>query len=219
MDKNTIIGFSLIVALLVGYSWFTKPSEEQIKAQQAYNDSIRQVQAEQAAIREMEFAQAQAYADSINNDKPAADYGAFNPLTVGQEQYYTLENDSLLVTLSNKGGSIVSVQLKGYLTSDKEPLVLFDQNDAKTQFTLVTNNNRIVESGNLYFTATQVNDSSITMALQMDSTSALYLHYNLGKNAYLVNMSMEAMGMDKYLSPQMTSLDWSWDMKIRKQER
>ena len=219
MDKNTIIGFSLIVALLVGYSWFTKPSEEQIKAQQAYNDSIRQVQAEQAAIREMEFAQAQAYADSINNDKPAADYGAFNPLTVGQEQYYTLENDSLLVTLSNKGGSIVSVQLKGYLTSDKEPLVLFDQNDAKTQFTLVTNNNRIVESGNLYFTATQVNDSSITMALQMDSTSALYLHYNLGKNAYLVNMSMEAMSMDKYLSPQMTSLDWSWDMKIRKQER
>ena len=218
MDKNTIIGFSLILALLVGYSWYTKPTEEQIKAQQAYNDSIYQIQAEQAALREMEFAQAQAYADSINKGKQA-DYGAFNALTIGEEKYYTIENDSLLVTLSNKGGSIVSVQLKGYLTSDKEPLVLFDQSDAKTQFTLITNNNRIVESDNLYFNATQVSDSSITMALQMDSTSALFLNYDLHKDTYLVNMSMEAVGMDKYLSPQMTSLDWSWDMKIRKQER
>lgn len=219
MDKNTIIGFSLILALLVGYSWYTKPTEEQIKAQQAYYDSIQIVQAQEAALREMEFQQAQAYADSINKGKPTVDYGAFNALTVGQEQLYTLENDSLLVTLSNKGGSIVSVQLKGYLTSDKEPLILFDQSDAKTQFTLVTNNNRIIDSDNLYFTAKQVSDSSITMALQMDSTSALYMHYNLHKDAYLVNMSMEAVGMDKYLSPQMTSLDWSWDMKIRKQER
>ena len=219
MDKNTIIGFVLILALLVGYSWYTKPSEEQIKQQQAYADSILLVQAEQAALREMEYQQAQAYTDSINKGKPAVDYGAFNALTVGEEKLYTIENDSLLVTLSNKGGNIVSVQLKGYLNSDKEPLVLFDQNDAKTQFTLVTNNNRIVESGSLYFTPTQITDSTITMALQMDSASALYLHYDLRKDAYMVNMSIEAMGMEKYLSPQMTSLDWSWDMKIRKQER
>ena len=90
MDKNTIIGFSLIVALLVGYSWFTKPSEEQIKAQQAYADSIRAVQAEQETLREMEFQQAQAYADSINADKPAADYGVFNAVAVGEEKLYTM---------------------------------------------------------------------------------------------------------------------------------
>lgn len=219
MDKNTVIGFGLILAILVGYSWYTQPTEEEIKAQQAYNDSIRQVQAEQAALKEMEILQAEAYADSLQQQTPKADYGVFNALTEGQEQLYTLENDSLLVTLSNKGGTIVSVQLKGYLNCDKEPLVLFDQNDAKTQFMLVTSNNRIVESGNLYFTPQQVTDSTLTMALQMDSTAALYLHYNLHKDRYIVNMSVEAIGMDKYLSPQMTSLDWSWDMNIRKQER
>ena len=220
MDKNTIIGFSLIVALLVGYSWFTKPSEEQIKAQQAYADSIRAVQAEQEALREMEYQQAQAYADSIKTGKPAADYGVFNAVAVGEEKLYTIQNDSLLVTLSSKGGSIVSVQLKGYTTFDHEPLVLFDQNDAKTQFTLVTNNNRIVESSDLYFQVQSVTDSTLTMVLPADSTGAgLYLHYNLNKDSYLVNLSMESVGMDKYLSPQMNSLDWTWNMKIRQQER
>ena len=30
MDKNTIIGFVLIAALLIGFSWYTQPSEEDI---------------------------------------------------------------------------------------------------------------------------------------------------------------------------------------------
>lgn len=39
MDKNTIIGFVLIAALLIGFSWYTKPSDEEI-AQQRKQDSI-----------------------------------------------------------------------------------------------------------------------------------------------------------------------------------
>ena len=32
MDKNTIIGFVLIAAILIGWSWYTRPSEEELKA-------------------------------------------------------------------------------------------------------------------------------------------------------------------------------------------
>ncbi len=41
MDKNNIIGFGLIAAILIGFFYMTKPSEEQIAAQQRYQDSIR----------------------------------------------------------------------------------------------------------------------------------------------------------------------------------
>ena len=34
MDKNTIIGFVLIAAVLIGFSWYNRPSEEELKAQQ-----------------------------------------------------------------------------------------------------------------------------------------------------------------------------------------
>ena len=37
MDKNTIIGFVLIAAVLIGFSWYTRPSEEEI-AQQRIQD-------------------------------------------------------------------------------------------------------------------------------------------------------------------------------------
>ncbi len=218
MDKNTIIGFILIVAILVGYSWYTQPSEEQIKAQQAYNDSIQQVQAEQAAVQALEASQAQAYADSIKQEQKL-DYGVFTELTKGQEEFYTIENDSIKLTLSNKGGIISSVELKGYTTYNKTPLVLFDQNDAKTQFTLITADNRIVESNELFFHAKKLNDSAIEMYLPVDNDSYLTIAYTLTNGSYMVDMTIKANGMEQYLSRNMTELDLSWQMSVRQQER
>ena len=34
MDKNTIIGIILIAVVLIGFSWWNRPSEEEVKAQQ-----------------------------------------------------------------------------------------------------------------------------------------------------------------------------------------
>ena len=42
MDKNTITGFVLIAAVLFGFSWFSRPSEEEIRAQHQ-QDSIAAV--------------------------------------------------------------------------------------------------------------------------------------------------------------------------------
>ena len=44
MDKNTITGLVLIGILLVGFSFLSRPSEEQIAAQKKYYDSIAVVQ-------------------------------------------------------------------------------------------------------------------------------------------------------------------------------
>ena len=43
MDKNTITGLVLIAILLVGFSFLSRPSQEQLEAQQRYYDSIAQV--------------------------------------------------------------------------------------------------------------------------------------------------------------------------------
>lgn len=51
MDKNTITGLVLIGILLVGFSYLSRPSEEQIAAQKRYYDSIAVVQQEEEALR------------------------------------------------------------------------------------------------------------------------------------------------------------------------
>ncbi len=218
MDKNTIIGFALILALLVGYSWYTQPTQEQLDAQKAYADSVRMAQAEQAAIKEMEFLQAQAYADSVKHAQ-VVDYGALTALSVGEETTSVLENDVIKLTFSNKGGMIQSVELKEYTTFNKEPLVLFDQNDAQTRFSLITANNRIVESDRLYFQAQQIDDSTLVMTLPVDSTAYFSMIYQLHPGSYMVDMTIQSKGMEKVLSPRMTALDMSWNMQIRCQER
>ncbi len=218
MDKNTIIGFALILALLVGYSWYTQPTQEQLDAQKAYADSVRMAQAEQAAIKEMEFQQAQAYADSVKHAQ-VVDYGALTALSIGEETTSVLENDVIKLTFSNKGGMIQSVELKEYTTFNKEPLVLFDQNDARTRFSLITANNRIVESDRLYFQAQQIDDSTLVMTLPVDSTAYFSMIYQLHPGSYMVDMTIQSKGMEKVLSPRMTALDMSWNMQIRCQER
>ena len=47
MDKNTIIGFILIAAVLIGYSWWQQPSAEQI-AEMKRQDSLALVAKEKA---------------------------------------------------------------------------------------------------------------------------------------------------------------------------
>jgi len=159
MDKNTIFGFVLIALILIGFSVMNRPNEEEIAKQQRYNDSIALVE---RAKMEAEIARQKAETvltvDSVNpNDTTAvadlvADaYGDFSVAATGEEKFYTLENELVKLTLSNKGGRIYSALLKKYQTHDSLPLVLFDAQESNLGFTLITNNNRVVNTSNLYF--------------------------------------------------------------------
>ena len=47
MDKNTWIGFALIAAIIVGFSFLNRPSKEELAARQRTQDSIALVQAQE----------------------------------------------------------------------------------------------------------------------------------------------------------------------------
>ena len=64
-NKNTLIGFILIAAILFGWMYFMSPSKEQLAEQQRIQDSIRQARLEQMvldSIRQAERRQAEALA-------------------------------------------------------------------------------------------------------------------------------------------------------------
>jgi YidC/Oxa1 family membrane protein insertase len=76
--------------------------------------------------------------DSINPEKQIQErtdqFGVFGVAAIGTEEFYTLENNLMKITFSNKGGRIYSVELKNYQTHDSWPLLLFD--GPETQFGL-----------------------------------------------------------------------------------
>ena len=49
-NKNTLIGFILIAAILFGWMYFMTPSKEQLAEQQRIQDSIRQARLGQMAL-------------------------------------------------------------------------------------------------------------------------------------------------------------------------
>ncbi|MCQ2351752.1 MAG: membrane protein insertase YidC [Paludibacteraceae bacterium] len=221
MDKNTVIGFLLILAIMVGFSYFTRPSEEELEKQRAAQDSIRAVHAEQEAQREIEYEEAERLAlqkDSAREASMVGAYGEFGQFVSGEDKDYTIENELLKVTVSAKGGAVTSVEVKDYTNADDQPLILFDKSDSYQSITLVTATNKVVETKDLYFTATQKGDSILEMSLPFESGAITYT-YRMHPNSYLVDYDIKAVGLEKYLSQRENGLDMEFDVRLRQQER
>jgi YidC/Oxa1 family membrane protein insertase len=167
MNKNSIIGGALIFLIIVGYSMWMAPTDEQI-AEQRHADSIAQVehankvrqqiqdsiafakrQTEQTAIAEAPSNQQDDLQnDSLSNDLNLSKYGSFAAAAKGEDQDIIIENEVLKLKVSRKGGVITYAEVKNFRTYDTLPLVLFDKSTA--EFSLLLNDKH-VETKDLYF--------------------------------------------------------------------
>ena len=120
MDKNTWIGFLLIAAIIVGFSMLNRPSKEQLAERQRIQDSIN--------VARMAELEAQRLSDSLQliagearhtqtlsaeqqQERIQAAYGTFASAAQGEEQWVTLQNEHLRLTLSTLGGRIERAEL------------------------------------------------------------------------------------------------------------
>lgn len=225
MDKNTIFGFVLIAAILIGFSIMNKPSEEEIARQQAHQDSVAlvmeaEIRAAEQIVKETPEA---VVADSASSDL-AAVYGEFAPAGTGSDTVYVLENEHLKVSLSSKGGRVSEVMLKEYSTHDSLPLVLFNSSESEFGMTMVTNKNRIVNTSDLYFVPVGevVTDSlgtSLTLRLLTDTEAYVDFVYTLKADDYLLDYTIKSNKMQTVLPAGTNSLELNWNTRIRQQEK
>jgi YidC/Oxa1 family membrane protein insertase len=171
MDRNTVLGVALIFAILIGFSYFNKPSEKQLATAKRTRDSLELVRADNqkeiAASAKLESIQATAastmQSDSLNSDQDNArrdKFGVFAAASVGKEKFYVIENNLMKVTFSNKGGRIYSVELKDYKTYDKKPLILFEGNKSKFGMNFFAQN-RSIETESFYFVPSDSIDNQV----------------------------------------------------------
>ena len=216
MDKNTITGLVLIALLLIGFSWYSRPSEEQLQAQQHYYDSIAQVQKREAELKQKQ----EAALANERQQKAATDSTAlFFASRQGDEKQLTIENDLLRLTIDSKGGRISSATIKGYMEQDKQtPVCLFNGKDASMNL-LFYNQQETIQTADYYFTPVAQTDSTLIMRLQADEQSYIDLTYSLRPGSYLVEMSLRAVGMADKLSNGKQSVDIEWHQRARQIEK
>ena len=163
MDKNTITGLALIFVILITFSYFNKPSQSELDAAKRQSDSIVQVEAENARQTDLKAKETEAIlkaklsgatTDSTGKSQANSElkslYGVFSEAVKGTEHFITLENNLMKIKVSNKGGKIYSVELKGYKRFNGEPLVLFEGD--KNRFGLnFFSQNKSIQTDQFYF--------------------------------------------------------------------
>ena len=233
MDKNTIIGFILIGLLLFGYSWMTRPTQEQIEQQKAlqhYNDSVWQ--AENTRLQTAQETGLEAELSDLSSDTlPAIDpdslhqlqlketYGVFSRFAEKGNEKITLQNEYITLTLDNKGGVIEKAVLNDYKTYDSLPLVLFEGSENNYGF-IFKAGGRIVYTSDLYFQPIKSDDGqSVAMRLDFENGKFFEIAYTLAPESYMVKMDIRQKGMDKILPLNTTNLDMYWEQLMRRQEK
>ncbi len=215
MDKNTWIGFLLIAAIIVGFTMLNRPSKEELAARQRQQDSI--------ALAQQVMAEAQRISDSITaaleTEAPASvEVKESKPA----EEWITLQNEHLRLTLSTYGGAIQRAELLDYHASGDSvnPLCLFRANEASFGFTLVTINNRILQTSQLVFTPVESDAPNKAILRLPGSTEDAWLDfvYELSED-YMVRFTLVPHNMQNELAQNINSLELLWRQLIPQQEQ
>ncbi|PWG82147.1 membrane protein insertase YidC [Pararcticibacter amylolyticus] len=220
MDRNTFTGLFLILIILIGFTYLTRPSEEEIKRERIVQDSLTRVKSGKQAPAAVQPKQ--------KNEVPAVDSsllrGPFGPANQGTEATVLLQNEHLKVNLSTKGGRIASVELKEYKTYDKKPLILFNGEDSNFGLVLHAGNN-VISTKNLYFTpsaeqltVSSKDSGSVTMRLPYSAGQYIDYIYSLKGDSYKVDLKIVTHGLQNVLSSAQP-LSLTWDATLRQKEK
>ncbi len=226
MNKNNIIGFTLIAIVLIAFSWFNQPSTEQLEAQ-AKQDSIEYAQRqkdEQARKLAEQTRKAEAEA-AAKGDTTNMFHAALN----GENKDIVLKNSKLELTLSTKGGTVSKAVIKNFTGHhkneegkydeklDTKDLTLFDGNDQCLNFMLAGKTDNIVTK-EMFFTPSNVTDSTVTMTLNAAGGGAIIIDYRLNED-YLLSMSVRAEGLSGMFAPNYKQMDLEWTSRAKQQEK
>jgi len=212
MDKNTLVGFALIGVVLIGFSIYNRPSQEEMERAQRYQDSIQAIALQEAAKLEAEAAAQSVQALTL--DSTSLFFGA----NQGTEQFTTLENNLVKVTFSNKGGRVVSATLKEYNNQQGEPLTLFNEEESAMNFAFEGKNENILTE-DLFFQPMNVTDSTVTMRLQTTGNGYIDFAYRLLPESYMVNFDIRAVGMQNFFPAAQKTVNIDWFQRARQQEK
>ena len=215
MNKNNIIGFVLMAAVLIGYGIWSQPSAEQ-KAAQKRQDSIEnvaRVKAENAAklAAQQKTAQAKAAAEADTT-------ALFHAALKGNATNVVLKNNDVELTLNTKGGVVTKAVIKNFDDRNGNNYVtLFDDKTQSLNFAMTAKTVNI-NTADLYFTPSNQTDSTVTMTAAAGNGKSLVINYVLGKD-YMLHTQIQAVGLGNDFAPSTDRMDVQWKELARQQER
>ncbi|MHA8066164.1 membrane protein insertase YidC [Aquirufa sp. ROCK2-A2] len=194
MDKNSVTGIVLIMGMLLGYQYFFGSQDPVVK--------------ENVKAKVEQTSKTKVIANQASNIV-AADSSQLN----FKEEQYTLENNDIKIIFSNKGGKIVSVQLKNYFSYQnysnkvKQGLFLFDSKKDAFEVEIPTLQ-RKVKLGELNYTSQGVKSNQISFESVLPSGEIIKQFYTLSNSGYELTYSLDAKSLAGKLAGTEYTIHW-----------
>ena len=247
MDKKTIIGLLLMVAVFIGFSVYQSNEAEK------YNEKVKAYNEQQAEIKRAEeerlaklnelspeqkqmrdsLAQVEEELARLNTAKSdLLNYGEqLIAARDAEAETFSVENDLLKVDFSTRGGKITNVTLKEYYKyadgQRTENVEMMQPETAKFNMTLRTATGANINTENYTFatatTTLEDGTKQINMRLDLSPTSYIvyiYKIYNTGEahRDYLIDFDIVERGLATFI-PESGKIALEWSNRSNQNER
>jgi len=236
MDKNQSVGLLLMLALLLGWFYYTAPSAAEIEEQRRVQDSIALAsepasttptvdKVKSAPLFTPDQASPEAVAQEIDTTGNTTGV-ATTPKVAPTAQTYTLKNDKMTVEFSSQGGYPSSIVLHDYnkIAADKEnnevklPLNLMGDEKNKFEYLLpIKNRADKVSTRQIVFDAEQ-SGQTLTFTGQIGGGATFTQTYVLG-DEYTIDYTVSGSKLDQAFEPGTNSIEFNWEQYLDKLEK
>jgi YidC/Oxa1 family membrane protein insertase len=210
-DKNSLIGLLLIGLIFYFFGFFDPPAADINDTAKKFNIAINDTAKNDRAINDTLV----VGATIINEFDKHKDVLEEKSTEI---KNYVLENDKIKVTISNKGGRIVSViikegpnkkQYKTYNNITKKfdkALEIFNADSSNFNLNFTTDVS--IHTKRRFFQAINQNKNSITMRLVLDTNRYIDFNYSINDDDYLVDYSINLSAIDELIKNNDMYLEW-----------
>jgi YidC/Oxa1 family membrane protein insertase len=225
----------LIGLILIAYSYYNfeqakklkskkkSTPEQQLQTNRLTQDSLAISASETAASDSIQANTTTAANDTNSQTLLKSEFGTFANFMQGEEQLLKLENEDVVITFTNKGGNIASINLKHYKTFDKKPLILFENNENFQSYTFYLKNNRDVRTHQLFFETKELTDeqgnSIIEFTLPAGEGKFFRQTYTLAPKGYTLDYKVDISGFHDVISSSSRQIHFEWKRPVRKVEQ
>jgi len=157
----------------------------------------------------------------------SAALGIFSSGASGDQEFFRMENDLMVILFSSRGGKPYSVTLKKYDTHDGRPLVLFDGDSTVFGYKFFTADNKPIKTDDLYFRPVNYSGpldasggpASLTMRLEALNGASIDYVYTMQPSDYMISLETKFNQMGSVIPANTSSLALDWKMYIPQQEK
>jgi YidC/Oxa1 family membrane protein insertase len=200
IDKNAIIGFVLIFAIMIGWFYISQPTPEEIEAQRALaaqSDTEEVIAETEPALTPI--------VESTAAELPVSNERSYEPVSL-ETEYFNLE-------FSRVGGQLKHITLKDFTNHQEQPIEIIQPEFSDLNLKLVTAQGLNLNTNELYFEpeVTHEDDRTrVTLRSEVVEGAFLEFKYQILNNSYLVDFDINTTQLSAYLSSQPAILSWNY---------